>query len=297
MQNILITGADGQLGSVLKSLAANYPEFKFYYTDIAELNITNQAAIDDFVSGHNITCILNTAGYTNADKAESDSEQAFLINGTAVGFLAESAKKNNALLIHISTDYVFGNNHFRPIVESASPYPLSVYAASKVDGEEKAIEHNPNTVILRTSWLHSKFGHNFVKTIIKLGNERDQLRVVFDQIGSPTYAVDLAQTILMLIPIWNKISAPEIYHYSNEGVASWYDFAVATLDLAGINCKIQPIETKDYPLPAARPHYSLLNKEKIKTKYGITIPHWQESLKKCIAEITKENHLIDVRHN
>ena len=287
MQNILITGGNGQLGNELRVLSYDYPDYNFLFTDVAELDITNSDAVENFVAKNKISCIINAAGYTAVDKAETDTDRAFLINGAAVGFLSLAAKKNNALLIHISTDYVFGENHSRPIQETEKPDPQSVYAASKLKGEEEAMLHNPKTVVIRTSWLYSEFGHNFVKTMMKFGRERDRLNVVFDQVGTPTYAADLAKTILDLLPAWNELTRPELFHYSNEGVASWYDFAVAVHRIAAIECVVSPIETKDYPLPAKRPFYSLMNKEKIKKTYGISIPHWLDSLKLCITKLDK----------
>ncbi len=287
MQNILITGSNGQLGNELRLLSSDYPGYNFHFTDVAELDITNHSAVEAFVTGSRISCIINAAGYTAVDKAETDSDKAFLINGTAVGFLSAAARKNGALLVQISTDYVFGENHSRPISEVEKPDPQSVYAASKLKGEEEAMHHNPKTVVIRTSWLYSEFGHNFVKTMMKLGRERDRLNVVFDQVGTPTYAADLAKTILDLLPAWSGLSQPELLHYSNEGVASWYDFATAVHRIANINCAVYPIETKDYPLPAKRPFYSLMNKEKIKKRYEITIPHWQDSLNVCLSKLDK----------
>lgn len=286
--NILVTGSNGQLGSELNELAPDYPDFRFFFTDVDELDITDKAVVEKFVANHKIRCIVNAAGYTAVDKAESDPEKALLINGTAVGYLANAAKFHDTLFVHISTDYVFGGQYHRPISEDEQPTPTSVYARSKLIGEQAAMHDGGKVVVLRTSWLYSSFGHNFVKTMIKLGRERDELNVVFDQVGTPTFARDLAKTILDLIPAWEKIHKPEIFHYSNEGVASWYDFAIAVHRIAGIQCKVNPIETKDYPLPAARPYYSVMNKEKIKKQFGITIPHWRDSLEICIAKISSD---------
>lgn len=285
MQTILITGANGQLGQSIKKIARNYPDYKFFFTDVDELDITDKEAIKTFVHNNRITCIVNTAGYTAVDKAETDADRANLINGTAVAYLAIAAKNNDALLVHISTDYVFDGEHFRPISEEVIPKPLSVYATSKVKGEQAAMNNGARSVVVRTSWLYSEFGHNFVKTMLKYGRERESLKVVYDQVGTPTYAGDLAKTILDLIPKWQQLAKPEIFHYSNEGVASWYDFAVSIHRLAGIQCRIYPVETKDYPLPAKRPFFSVMSKDKIKTLYGISIPHWFESLRKCMEII------------
>lgn len=285
MMNVLITGSNGQLGNELRVLAPHYPDFRFFFTDVNELDITDNAAIDHYVLANQIKCIVNAAGYTAVDKAETDKDRANLINGTAVGYLARAVSKNGGVFIHISTDYVFGGQHHRPISEQEQPDPKSVYASSKLLGEQEATANGGKVVVIRTSWLYSEFGNNFVKTMMKYGRERESLNVVFDQVGTPTYARDLAKMILDLLPEWAKLSQPEVYHYSNEGVASWYDFAVAVHRIAGIRCKVNPIETKDYPLPAARPFYSLMNKEKIKQQFGITIPHWVDSLVDCISRI------------
>lgn len=287
MTNILVTGSNGQLGNEIRALQPDFSNYYFHFTDVAELDITNKQAIFDFISGKNIACIINAAAYTAVDKAETEPEKANLINGLATGNLAEVAKSINALLVHISTDYIFDGKNHRPLTEDDPPGPVSAYARSKWLGEEKINEFSGKAVTLRTSWLYSEFGVNFVKSMIKYGRERDVLNVVFDQIGSPTYAADLANIILQLIPEWIKISSPEVYHYSNEGVASWYDFTQAIHEIAGIKCKVNPIETKDYPLPATRPFYSVLSKEKIKRKYNIHIPYWRDSLRVCIGKIEK----------
>jgi dTDP-4-dehydrorhamnose reductase len=287
MTNILVTGCNGQLGMELQKIAGQFPAYRFFFTDVADLDITDREALNDFVEKQSVGCIINAAGYTAVDKAQEDPKAADLINGIAVGYLAEVAARNDALLAHISTDYVFGNDYHRPLKETDKPAPLSNYARSKLLGEQMVLQQNSKAVILRTSWLYSAYGSNFVKTMLRLGRERDSLYVVFDQVGTPTYAGDLAKVILDLLPQWKKLTAPEIYHYSNEGVASWYDFAVAALQIAEITCTVNPIETKDYPLPAARPFYSLMSKEKIKAGFGIRIPHWRTSLEKCVRELEK----------
>lgn len=287
MINILVTGCNGQLGSEIRMLQPEFSDYHFYYTDVAELDITNKQAIFDYVTRKNIGCIINAAAYTAVDKAETEPEKANLINGLATGNLAEVAKSINALLVHISTDYVFDGKNHHPLTEDDLPGPVSAYARSKWLGEVKINEVAGKSVTLRTSWLYSEFGGNFVKSMLKYGRERDLLNVVFDQIGSPTYAADLARIVLQLIPEWSKNTSPEVYHYSNEGVASWYDFTLAIHEIAGIKCRVNPIETKDYPLPATRPFYSVLSKEKIKKKYNIQIPYWRDSLKVCIGKIEK----------
>lgn len=283
--NILVTGADGQLGNCIRDLQSAFPDNRFFFTDIGELDITDAVAVDEFILGNKIECVINAAAYTAVDKAEDEPEKANLINGEAVAVLARAVKRAGGLLVHVSTDYIFDGNTNRPLTEEAKPSPISAYAYSKWLGEEMIAKENPSSVVLRTSWLYSEYGHNFVKTMMRLGGERDVLKVVYDQVGTPTYAGDLARVILELLPRWLEKPISETYHYSDEGVASWYDFAVAALDLAGISCKVLPIETKDYPLPARRPFYSLMSKEKIKKQFDISIPHWRESLKICVNKL------------
>lgn len=285
--NILVTGSNGQLGNEIRKIADLYKDYRFFFTDVAELDITNPDAIEVFVTENKIECIINAAAYTAVDQAEEQPELANLINGEAVGNLAIAAKVANALLVHVSTDYVFDGTYHQPIHESANPNPISAYAVSKFLGEQELLGNAVKGVILRTSWLYSEFGNNFVKSMIKHGRQRDELGVVYDQVGTPTYAGDLALTILDLIPEWIGLTAPEIFHYSNEGVASWYDFTVAIHEFANVDCQVNAIETKDYPLPAQRPFYSLMAKEKIKKAYKLKIPHWRESLKNCVNIILK----------
>jgi dTDP-4-dehydrorhamnose reductase len=283
--NILVTGSDGQLGNCLRQQKENYPDYHFLFTDIAELDITKAKEVGQFITDHKVKCIINAAAYTAVDKAEEEPGKASLINGEAPAILAKAIKKSDGTLIHISTDYVFDGQAHRPINEDDKPNPISAYAWSKWLGEKLIGEANGKSIILRTSWLYSEFGQNFAKSMIRLGRERDELKVVYDQVGTPTYAGDLAKSILDLMPGLLRISKPEIYHLSNEGVASWYDFALAVHEFAGINCKVFPIETKDYPLPAKRPLYSLMNKEKIKNHFGISIPYWRDSLRHCVNNI------------
>lgn len=285
MINILVTGHKGQLGNEIRSIAGNYPDYDFLFTDLEELDITNSEAVEFLIKQNSISCIINVAGYTAVDKAESEPEFADLVNGTAVGILAEAAAKYNALFIHISTDYVFDGKGYRPLVETDKPAPVSAYAKSKYLGEKLILQNANKAVILRTSWLYSSFGHNFVKSMLKYGKEKDVLNVVFDQIGTPTYAADLAKVILDLIPTWLNLKKIEIYHFSNEGACSWYDFTKTILEIAGIDCKVNPIETKDYPLPAERPFYSIMSKEKIKKEFDIEIPYWKDSLKICLDKL------------
>lgn len=285
MQNVLITGSNGQLGNEIRKIADQYSDFHFLFTDVAELDITDYDAIQSFVDANQVKCIINAAAYTAVDKAEQEPDFANLINGEAVGNLALAAKKSDALLVHVSTDYVFDGTHHQPIPETTNPNPLSAYATSKYLGEQEVLEAGANGIIVRTSWLYSEFGNNFVKSMIKYGRERDELNVVFDQVGTPTYAADLAKFILDQVPAWMGLKKPEFFHYSNDGVASWYDFTCAIHEFANVECQVNAIETKDYPLPAIRPFYSLMAKDKVKQTYGIRLPHWRESLKKCIALI------------
>jgi len=285
MYNILVTGSKGQLGNEIQKLASSYPSFKFYFTDVEELDITKLEQLDKFFIENKIDFIINCAAYTAVDKAETDRKLADLINVTAVKYLAEVSKKFKTTLIHISTDYIFDGRNYKPYVETDKPDPISYYGQTKLNGEIQVEKYAGNAIIIRTSWLYSGFGNNFVKTMIKYGNERDSLKVVDDQVGTPTYAVDLAKAILKIIPELKNINGIEIYNFSNEGAISWYDFAEAIMKLKNINCKIIPIESKDYPTLAPRPFYSILNKAKIKNDFSIEIPYWLDSLEKCLTEL------------
>lgn len=290
MPNVLVTGANGQLGSELKSLiqndqTSNTTKQTFHFTDRDTLDITDKKAIEDYCSSNAISYIINAAAYTAVDKAEDDQDNADKVNHIAVKNLALTAKKQNISLIHISTDYVFDGKNYKPYTEADPTNPQSIYGATKLAGEEVMQETNPaNSIIIRTSWVYSSYGANFVKTMLRLGKERDELGVIYDQVGTPTYAKDLAQTILDIIP-QIKNDKVEIYHYSNEGVLSWYDFAKEIMRMAKLECKINPIETKEYPTPAKRPHYSLLNKAKIKKEFGLIIPYWKDSLDECLQAL------------
>jgi dTDP-4-dehydrorhamnose reductase len=283
---ILVTGSNGQLGNELRALAHAYPAFQFIFTDLAELDITREVDIEGVVRAEKTDVIINCAAYTAVDKAEQEDNLAFLINATAVGNLARVAAKHNALLVHISTDYVFDGNGFKPYMEDDPTNPVSLYAKSKHAGEQQVQSYANRALIVRTSWLYSEFGTNFVKTMMKNGKDRRQMNVVFDQSGTPTYARDLAKTILDILQQQPVFDGVEVFHFSNEGVTSWYDFAKAIFEFTGIDCKINPIETKDYPLPAVRPFYSVLNKAKIKQRFHIEIPYWRDSLRECIVRLT-----------
>jgi dTDP-4-dehydrorhamnose reductase len=284
--NILVTGANGQLGSELRQISGNFPNFRFFFTDVAELDITNPCAIHDFFEKNEIQTVINCAAYTAVDKAENDKPAAMRINAAAVEYLANACNQTDATLIHISTDYVYDGCACKPYGEDHPTAPASVYGRSKLAGEKAALTVS-KSVVIRTSWLYSPFGVNFVKTMLRLGKERETLNVVFDQTGTPTYAADLAQAIMEIAKTaeQNRLNTG-IFHYSNEGVCSWYDFAREIMQQAGLKCAVRPIETKDYPAPAPRPHYSVLNKARIKAAYGLEIPHWTESLNRCLCVLT-----------
>ena len=293
--NLLVTGSNGQLGSELRKISGNFPDDNFFFTDVAELDITNLDAVNDFFEKNGIQTVINCAAYTAVDKAESDEATAILINATAVGYLAKACDKAEATLIHLSTDYVYDGCGCKPYNEDHHTAPTSTYGRSKLAGEEAALS-TPGSIVIRTSWLYSSFGNNFVKTMLRLGREREILHVVFDQVGTPTYAADLAQAIMDIAgqtengkPL-NEMKQG-IFHYSNEGVCSWYDFAHEIMQQADLKCVVHPIETKDYPAPAPRPHYSVLNKSRIKAVYGLKIPHWKDSLNRCLTEILGINNI------
>lgn len=285
MPKVLVTGASGQLGSEIRGLSNLYPQYDFTFADRAMLDLSNLCKMEDFFDIHSFNTIINCAAYTAVDKAEGERELADTINHRFVSMLAKIAKKKNITLVHVSTDYVFDGQNHRPYVESDPTNPQGVYGQTKCDGEKVILSvASANTIIIRTSWVYSTFGNNFVKTMLRLGKERDSLGVIFDQVGTPTYARDLAQAILEILPnIQNK--SPEIYHYSNEGVASWYDFAKAIFELSGVECNVNAITTDQYPTPASRPHYSLLNKSKIKNDFNLTIPYWRDALKECLITL------------
>jgi dTDP-4-dehydrorhamnose reductase len=289
MANILITGSNGQLGSEIKELSNQYNQFNFTFADIEDLNITDVALLKGFFNNQKIDYIINCAAYTAVDKAESDRKNAELVNILAVANLTKLAANFKIKLIHISTDYVFDGNSCIPYTETSATNPVSVYGLSKLKGETEALRYQ-QSIIIRASWLYSSFGKNFVKSILSLAKDRTELSVVFDQIGCPTYARDLAETILHIISKSEENPAlyvPGIYHYSNEGVCSWYDLAYEIVQFAGYKTIVKAIETKDYPTPTKRPAYSVFNKNKIKQTFSIEIPHWRESLNKCLTILKK----------
>ncbi len=284
MNKVLVTGSNGQLGSEIRYLSPNYP-FEFIFTDVEDLDITDKAKVHKFLVDNRINSILNCAAYTAVDRAEVDFETADNVNHLAVKYLAESAKELNIKLVHISTDYVFNGEAFQPYTEDSPCNPQCVYGITKRAAEEAIIFLKlPNSVIIRTSWVYSTFGNNFVKTMRRLGSEKLEINVVSDQIGSPTNARDLAACILDILPSISN-EGTRIYHFSNEGVSSWYDFSVAIMELSGYSCHVNPIPSSQYPTPAIRPFYSVMCKSKIKTEFGVKIPHWRESLRRCIKEL------------
>lgn len=281
--NILITGCNGQLGNEMQSLEKEDAANNYFNTDVAELDITNVEAIEQFLAANNIDGIVNCAAYTAVDKAEANEEFCTLLNAEAPGYLAHAIEKRGGWMIQISTDYVFDGTQHIPYQEDEDTCPNSVYGRTKLVGEFNVLKLCQQSMVIRTAWLYSTFGNNFVKTMIRLGNERSELGVVADQIGTPTYARDLARIIMTAI---SKGIQPGIYHFTNEGVASWYDFTKAIHRLAGITtCHVRPLHTSEYPTAAQRPPYSVLDKTKIKQTYGIEIPYWEESLKECIDKL------------
>ena len=284
--NILVTGANGQLGNEMQVLARENLQHTYFFTDVQELDICDEQAVYAYVSEHKIDIIVNCAAYTAVDKAEDNVELCDKLNNIAPGYLARAAQANGAAMIQVSTDYVFDGTAHIPYTEEEPTCPASVYGSTKLAGEQNVMDHCEKAMVIRTAWLYSIYGNNFVKTMIRLGQERDSLGVIFDQIGTPTYANDLAQAIFAAI---NKGVVRGIYHFSDEGVCSWYDFTIAIHRLTGIaSCKVKPLHTADYPAKAPRPHYSVLDKTKIKDTFGIEIPHWEESLKRCINQLRME---------
>lgn len=287
--NILVTGANGQLGNEMRIVSRNSQDH-YIFTDVAELDITNAMAVEKMVNDHDIKAIINCAAYTNVDKAEDDYDFAELLNATAVKNLAQAIKKNDGILIHVSTDYVFGGTkNNTPCSEDEPANPTGVYGITKLHGEQSIIETGCKHLIIRTAWLYSEFGKNFVKTMLNLTATKPNLNVVFDQVGSPTYAYDLAQAIFNIVENRKYEGHDGIYHYSNEGVCSWYDFTKMIAEYAGhTDCDIQPCHSDEFPSKVVRPSYSVLDKTKIKKTFGIHVPYWTDSLKRCLAELAKQ---------
>jgi dTDP-4-dehydrorhamnose reductase len=283
MKKILVTGANGQLGSELKELSSHYSQFEWVFADRSVLDLSDLTSISNVLDSILPQIIINCAAYTAVDKAETETELADVLNHQAVGVLAQWSAIHDCPLIHVSTDYVFDGNSSTSLTEDAPTGPINVYGQTKLAGEQACFRENPNAIVIRTSWVYSRFGNNFVKTMSRLMQERDSLNVVNDQIGSPTYAADLAQAILTIITHTHWQSG--IYHFSNEGEISWYEFALAIQEIGGFDCAVSGIPSSDYPTPAQRPHYSLLDKSKIATTFGVVVPDYRESLEKCMKLI------------
>ena len=282
---VLVIGSSGQLGQSIEKIKNEFPLLNFTFLNSSELNLCDQSAVENYFDKNTFEAIINCAAYTFVDKAESNFLLADKINHIAVKQLAEIAKQKNSIFIHVSTDYVFNGKNYKPYVETDSPDPKGVYGMTKLNGELAFQAAGAQGCIIRTSWLYSEYGDNFVKTLQRLGSQKESLSVIYDQVGSPTYAVDLANAILVIVQSKNLrigVLGPKVYHYSNEGVCSWYDLAKTIFEFSDIVCRVNPIETKDYPMLAERPHYSLLNKAKIKHDFELEIPYWKDSLKKCI---------------
>jgi len=289
MAIILVTGASGQLGSEIKRSSKNYFGYEFIFADADTLDITDGRKVREFITNNSCDWIINCAAYNFVEKAETEYDKAIQINSFAVKNLADSIKGTDSRLIHFSTDYVFDGMANVPYNEKSVTNPLSAYGKSKLEGEKSALQHSASMVI-RTSWLYSEFGNNFVKSILNRGKVNDPLNVVFDQTGTPTYAADLADAVLLIISkvIRNEIAFNAgLYHYSNEGVCTWYDFATEIIQEAGLKCRVYPILSKEFPSVVKRPFYSVMDKSKIKENYGIEIPHWRTSLKKCLKLLLK----------
>ncbi len=287
--NILVTGANGQLGNEIRCIVDKYPQYNYFFTDVDTLDICNKEAVMQYASANAINYIVNCAAYTAVDKAEDDEALCYAINAQAVQNLGEVAQSIGAKILHVSTDYVFDGTAHIPYTEDQPVYPTNVYGRSKLAGEQQLMAACPDAVIVRTSWLYSTFGNNFVKTMMRLGAERNALNVIFDQIGTPTYAADLAKALLDIIT--HPEHVPGIYHYSNEGVCSWYDFTISIHRAAGIDtCQVSPIESSEYVVRTPRPHYSVLNKKKIKQTYQVQVPHWETSLKQCVERLLCQLH-------
>lgn len=288
-QSILITGANGQLGTEFKQISKFFPHYHFVFASRDELDIADADSVNNFFNSSALSYCINCAAYTAVDKAETETEQAYNVNSRATENLAKASEEYNTRFIHISTDYVFDGTASSPYKEDSKTNPVSVYGKSKLEGEQKAIKANPDSVIIRTAWVYSQFGKNFVKTMLRLMNDKPEIGVVSDQVGSPTYAADIATAIMKIISSGDWY--PGIYHFSNQGIISWHEFATAIKELSGSNCKVNPITTDQYPTPAKRPAYSVMDSSKISTTYNISLINWKQSLQTCLERI-KEQTLV-----
>ncbi len=282
-KKIIVVGATGQLGSEINMLSQHYPQYEFIFLSETDLSILDFEAVRKVFEHQKPAFLINCAAYTAVDKAETDRETAFKVNTEAVSFMAALCNEYQTGFVHISTDYVFDGTSDVPYKPEDATNPQSVYGSTKLEGEKLAFENNPSTILIRTAWVYSEFGHNFVKTMIRLMNEREEINVVNDQVGAPTYAADLADAILKIISSGNWVAG--IYHFTNTGVISWYDFAVAIKEEIKSNCRVNPISTSQYPTPAKRPAFSVLDTSKIETIYSIRMSHWRDSLKNCLAKL------------
>ncbi len=286
VKNILVTGAAGQLGKEFADIAAKFPQYVFHFVTKDELPIDDFDAVNSFIKTFNITYCINCAAYTAVDKAETEIEKAFLINASSAGNLAAACKQSNAVFIHFSTDYVFNGNGTKPYKETGAVEPVNVYGQTKLKGEELILKNHPEAIIIRTSWVYSQYGKNFVKTMLGLMKERESISVINDQLGCPTYAADLAVVVMQIIERNDAaLSTANIFNYCNEGVISWYDFAVAIKELTNSKCTVNPIPSSQYPTPAKRPHYSVLDTSLIKNSFGVNIPNWKDSLQHCLKRL------------
>jgi len=299
MEALLITGANGQLGSEIRAIADRYPEIQFYFTDVMDLDITKPGDVTAFVQQNRITGIINCAAYTAVDRAEEDIELARKVNVDGPAVLGQVAREFKLKLIHVSTDYVFDGENFTPYKEEEPVNPIGAYGQTKLDGEKAVMANHPDAVIIRTSWLYSSFGNNFVKTMRRLMNERDSIGVIFDQVGTPTYAADLAEAVLDIFNDPDFSIKSGIYHYSNEGAISWYDFAMAIREICSLSCQVKPLQTFEFPTKTKRPHYSVLNKSKIKQAFSLEIPYWKHSLEICLDRLKQQEvkELVNEKQN
>lgn len=286
-QSILITGANGQLGNEFREIKKSFPQYHFVFAGRDELDITKADSVNNFFHSSAPFYCINCAAYTAVDKAETETELAYNVNSKATENLAKACKKYNTRFIHVSTDYVFDGTASSPYTEDSKTNPVNVYGKSKLEGEQKAMKANPDTIIIRTAWVYSQFGKNFVKTMLRLMNDKPEIGVVNDQVGSPTYAADIASVIMKMISSGNWF--PGIYHFSNQGIISWFDFATAIKEINGSSCTIKPITTSQYPTPAKRPSYSVLDNHKISTTYNISPLDWKHSLQTCLQRLKSSN--------